>query len=65
MSSRKRCQSNIDEFYGEEDFFGKNLSSESEKSDDSEDGSLLSDGDSLVDFYVRMYCISSTSESRF
>jgi len=55
LSSRKRCQSSIHEFYGEEDFFGKSQSVESEKNADSEDGSLPSEDDSLVEFYMRMY----------
>ncbi|MEF8847866.1 MAG: hypothetical protein V5A68_01885 [Candidatus Thermoplasmatota archaeon] len=42
-------------FYDEKDFFGKNQSSGSEKSEDSDGVSLLSDDDSLVEFYIRKY----------
>jgi hypothetical protein len=56
LSSYDKSQLKIDDFMGETGFLGKNSSKREQKNHVFKNGSLLENGDSLVDFFIRMYC---------
>jgi hypothetical protein len=56
LSSFKGNQMKLDDFIDEIGFLGKNSSRPEQKNHVFKNGSLLENGDSLVDFCIRMYC---------
>lgn len=56
LSSYRRNQMKLDDFMDEIGFLGKNSSKLRQKNHVFKNGSLLENGDSLVDFCIRMYC---------
>jgi len=56
LSSLKKNQVRLDDFTDETGFLGRNGRRYHRKNQGSENGSLLENGDSLVDFCIRMYC---------
>jgi hypothetical protein len=56
LSSYHKSQSKIDDFNEKEVFPHKSLSAKSRKIQSSNEDSLLTNDDSLIDFYIRMYC---------
>jgi|GEM_PF-1188462 len=55
LSSLKKNQMRLDDFNGKNGFFGRNGQRNRRKTQGSEQGSLLENEDSLVDFCIRMY----------
>jgi hypothetical protein len=56
LSSYRRNQMKLDDFMDDIGFLGKNSSKLRQKNHVFKNGSLLENGDSLVDFCIRMYC---------
>ncbi len=58
LSSLKKNQARLDDFTDETGFLGRNDRRNHQKNQDPKIGSLLENGDSLVDFCIRNYCTS-------
>jgi hypothetical protein len=58
LSSLKKNQARLDDFTAKNGFLGKNGQKKHQKSQDFKIQSLLENVDSLVDFCIRMYCIT-------
>ena len=59
LSSYHQSQMKLDDFIEEEVFPHKSMSAKTRKIQSSNEGSLLKNSDSLIDFYIRKYCFGS------
>ena len=57
LSSYSESQMKLDDFNEEEGFPHKSMSVKSQKIQSSNEDSLLTNDDSLIDFYIRKYCL--------
>ena len=65
LSSFDETQTSLDDFLSENDVLGNFHSEKHRKKHHSENDSLLENSDSLVDFFIRKFCIISSSESSY